>query len=198
MTTFIDMIYYLDYLGVADVILPFFLVFTIVFAILQKSKILGKGDGVKRYNVIVALAMGFAVVFPHILGRYPPGMNIVLIINNALPQVSILLIGIIMLLLMLGAFGLKWPGQEGSGGSLVVIISIILIVYVFTTSAGLFGHQFPWWLWWLADPHTQTMLVTLLVFGVVVWLITREEKPEKKEQDKFMVKYMKPDQISED
>ena len=198
MTTFIDMIYYLDYLGVAEVILPFFLVFTVVFAVLQKSHVLGKGDGVKRYNVILSLAMAFSVVFPHILGYYPPGMNIVIIINNALPQVAIFLIAIVMLLLLLGAFGLSWPGKDGSGGSVIVIASILIIGYIFTTSSGLLGHTFPWWLWWLADPQTQSMLVTLLVFGVVVWLITREEKEPKDPEKKFLNMYMKPDRISED
>lgn len=197
MSVFIDAIQYLEFLGVADVILPFFLVFTIVFAVLEKSHVLGKGDRIKRYNLIIALAMGFAVIFPHVLGRYPPGMNVVLIINNALPQVSILLIGVIMLLLLLGAFGLKWPGAEGGAGSLVVIASILAILYIFTTSSGLFGWGFPPWLWWLADPQTQSMLVTLLVFGVVVWFITRDEKPEKDDKDKFMVKYLKPDQIED-
>lgn len=196
MTNFIDMIYYLDSVGVADVLLPFFLVFTIVFAVLQKSKVLGKGDGVKRYNVIVAAAMGLAVVFPYILGR--PGGQIVLIINQALPQVALFLIAIIMLLLLLGSFGLKWPGSEGSGGSLVVIASIGIIIYIFTQSAGMWGTQWPWFLWWLADPQTQSLIVTLLVFGVVIWLITREEKPETKDKDKFMTKYLTPDQIKED
>lgn len=196
MATFVDMIYYLDSVGVADVLLPFFLVFTIVFAVLQKSKILGKADKVKRYNVILAAAMGLAVVFPYILGR--PGGQIVIIINQALPQVALFLIAIIMLLLLLGSFGLKWPGSEGSGGSLVVIVSIGIIIYIFTQSAGMWGNQWPWFLWWLADPQTQSMIVTLLVFGVVIWLITREEKPEKDDKDKFLKKYMTPDMIKED
>ena len=186
MATFVDMIYYLQAIGVADVLLPFFLVFTVVFAVLQKSHVLGKGEGVKKYNVIVSLALGLAVVIPHVLGTYPPGMNVVLILNNALPQVSIFLVAIVMLLLMLGTFGLSWPGSnEGEGGSVVVIASILIITYIFTTSSGLIGNGFPWWLWFLADPQTQSMLVTILVFGVVVWLITREPK-EKDPNDKFV------------
>lgn len=183
MATFVDMIYYLQAIGVADVLLPFFLVFTVAFAVLQKSHVLGKGDGVKKYNVIVSLSMAFAVVIPHVLGTYPPGMNVVLIINAALPQVSVFLIGIVMLLLMLGTFGLTWPGKDNkSGGAIVVIASILIILYIFTTSAGIIGNGFPWWLWFLADPQTQSMLVTILVFGVVVWLITRE--PSDRDDDK--------------
>ncbi|MFT4250001.1 MAG: hypothetical protein ACMXYD_01425 [Candidatus Woesearchaeota archaeon] len=191
MTTFIDLIYNLEYLGVSDVILPFFLVFTIVFAVMQKSKILGTNEDVKRYNVILSLAMAFAVVIPHILGTYPPGMNAVIIINSALPQVSVFLIAIVMLLLMLGAFGLRWPGSdvEKNGGGIIVIASLLIVIYIFATSAGLIGGgQFPWWLWFLTDPQTQTMLITILVFGVVVWLITRDENKNKDPVTAFIPK----------
>lgn len=189
MTAFIDIMYQLEYLGLSDVIIPFFLVFTVVFAVLQKARIFGKDQNAnKRYNVIIAMVMSFAVVIPHLLGSYPPNMNAVMIINNALPQVSVFVIGIVMLLLMLGVFGIRWPGGDDreNGGSIVVIASILIIIYIFATSAGLLsGGQFPYWLWFLADPQTQTLLVTILVFGVVVWMITREEK-EKKDKNDFV------------
>ncbi len=191
MTAFIDAIFYLNALGVADVILPFFLVFTVVFAVLQKSNVLGTGSQVKRYNVILSLAMGLAVVFPHILGTYPAGMNVVVIINNALPQVSVFIIAAVMLLLMLGIFGISWPGKDGNGGSLVVILSIAIITYIFIASSGAVG--IPWWLTWLFnDPQMITLFVTLLVFGVVAWLITRDETD--KDADKNM--FFKPEWIN--
>ena len=62
-----DFIMLLDAWGVTDVLIPFILVFTIVFAVLQKTKILG--DGKKNYNVMIALVMALAVVIPHIFGR---------------------------------------------------------------------------------------------------------------------------------
>ena len=65
MANFYDMILYLQEIGVADVLLPFLLVFTITFAIFQKSKILGSESSAKRYNVIVALVLGFSFVMPH-------------------------------------------------------------------------------------------------------------------------------------
>ena len=45
---------------VVETILPFLLIFTIVFAILEKSKILG--DGKRQIDAIVALAIGLLFI----------------------------------------------------------------------------------------------------------------------------------------
>lgn len=97
-----NVIYYLESMGLTDVILPFVLVFTIVFAVLQKAKIFG--DQSKKYNVIFALVVGLLVVIPHVTGRYPPGADVVDIINQAIPSVSVLVIAIIMFLVLVGIF----------------------------------------------------------------------------------------------
>jgi len=71
------------------------LVFTIVFATLQKTKILGEDENKKprkNFNAVIALVMGLAVVIPHVIGSYPPDGDVVNIINNALPNVSVVLV----------------------------------------------------------------------------------------------------------
>jgi hypothetical protein len=99
----------LQEIGIVDIILPFILIFTIVFAILQKTKILGVDDAGKvrkNYNIIVALVMGLGVVIPHVTGSYPsPESDIVNIINQALPNVSVVLVAVIMMMLLIGVFG---------------------------------------------------------------------------------------------
>ena len=44
----------LDNVGVADILVPFFLVFTIVFAVLQKTRIFGHEMDKKNINVVPA------------------------------------------------------------------------------------------------------------------------------------------------
>ena len=67
-SAFRGMIGFLNKLGVYDVILPFLLVFTIVFAILEKTKILGidkidgKELGKKNINAMVAFVIAFLVI----------------------------------------------------------------------------------------------------------------------------------------
>ncbi len=189
MVSFVDMIYSLQELGLADVLIPFFLTFTVVFAILAKTKIFGT-DNSKRFNVIVAVVLAFAVVVPHVLYSTPDPVNpylytgqidIVKVINNSLPSIGVMVIAIVMLLLLIGTFGFKWSLSDSPSGSFIIIIALASVVYIFGSAAGWFSRIYflPDFLY---DPDTQALLVTLLVFVIVVWLITKEDKEPK---DKF-------------
>ena len=90
MTNFTELFQIMESWGMLDVLLPFLLIFTVVFAVLQKAKIFGEDS--KRFNVIIALVLGMVVVIPHIMGNYPEGQDAVLIINKLLPNVALVLI----------------------------------------------------------------------------------------------------------
>ena len=55
--------------GLTDVMLPFLLVFTLVFAVLEKTKVLGMEK--KNLNVVVSLVMALSTIIPHITSSYP-------------------------------------------------------------------------------------------------------------------------------
>ena len=74
MVTFPDMVRVLERLGVLDVLVPFLLIFTIIYAILLKTKILGEK---KEFNIIIALVFAMAVIIPHVMNWYPPGGDVV-------------------------------------------------------------------------------------------------------------------------
>jgi len=99
MATFETLVYYLETYGVLDVLLPFLLVFTIIYAVLLKTKILGDR---KNFNVIIALILGLLFVIPHILGTYPLGYDPVRVLNETLPSISLVSVAAIMLLILLG------------------------------------------------------------------------------------------------
>ncbi len=189
MVNFTTLVYTLESLGISDVLLPFILVFTLVFAILQKSKIFessgSEGGRTKPFNIVIALAMSLAVVIPHVLGYYPPGADIVDIINSALPQVSIILVAVLMALLIIGLFGgrAEWKGPLTGW---IAFLSFIVIGYIFGRAAGWFIYL-PDWLYWLDNPDTQALIVVVGVFALIIWYITKEETPADKEQavDKF-------------
>jgi hypothetical protein len=176
---FTNVIYSLQNWGLSDVILPFILVFTIVFAIMQKVKPLGEEKGrTKPFNVVIALVLALSVVIPHVLGYYPPNADIVNIINSALPQVSVVLVAILMVLLIVGLFGGK--AQWGSGLSgWIAFASTILIIYIFGRAAGWFEYL-PDWLYWLDNPDTQAMIIVIAVFAIIIWYITKDETPPEK------------------
>lgn len=79
--------------GFFDVVLPFLLVFAIMYAILEKTKILG--DEAKQLNAVVAFVVGLLVA----------GTNrVTSIINEALPNLVVLVVGILGFLILVGMF----------------------------------------------------------------------------------------------
>jgi hypothetical protein len=149
-------------------VLVFLLVFTIVFAVLQKTHILGMNK--KNFNVVVALIMGLLVIVPHITGNYPATYDVVDIINQALPNVSLIAIAAIMLLLLVGLFGAesRWMGTSLAGW--MAIMAFVSIIIIFGSAMGMTG----WSVYDYIDQDTVLMIVILLVFGIIVWYITKE------------------------
>jgi hypothetical protein len=160
---------------IIEFLVPFLLVFTIVYAVLQKTKILG--DGRKNYNVIIALVMGLAVVVPHFTGMYT-SFDPVYVINSSLPQVSIILVAIVMVLLIIGVFGNEFDIAGTSLAGWVAIIAIIIVALIFGSSVGWFS--LPAWLGFLAiNPDLQALIVMILIFAIIIWFITKEPKDDK-------------------
>ena len=94
----------LDFLkefGFFEVILPFLLVFTLVFAILEKTKLFGeenvKGEKYPRKNVdsMIAFVIAFFVI---------AATNVVSIIKEAMPKISLVLVILISFMLLAGSF----------------------------------------------------------------------------------------------
>ncbi len=167
MAYFQNAIYYLEYWGLTDVILPFILIFTIVFAVLQKAKLFGTES--KKYNLIVSLAISLLVVIPHVTGRYPPGADVIDIMNAAIPSVAIIIVAIIMFLILIGIFGAEasWGGWMSG---LVLIFSIIAVIWIFGKAAD-WWHYMPFW---LSDPDVQALVIIILIFGIIIWFVTAE------------------------
>jgi len=160
--------------GLTDVMLPFLLVFTIIFAMLQKTRILGEKK--KNLNVVVSLVFALLVVIPHVTGTYRYMMgpyDPVDIINRALPAISIVVIAILMLLLLVGLFGgeVKFFGMAFRGW--IVLISVIIVVWIFGAAAGW------WWGWWwvndLFGSDAIAIIIILVVFGLIIAFITGGE-----------------------
>ncbi len=161
----------LDQWGLTDVMLPFLLIFVVIFALMAKTRILGEDK--RKYNLIVALVIGLMVVVPHVLNVYPPEADIVEIMNTALPQVSLIAVAVIMLLILIGLFGgeAKWMGSSLSGW--LAIVAFIAVLAIFGGAAG-------WWRnWtWFYDffgVETVAIIIMLLIFAIIVWWITRGE-----------------------
>jgi hypothetical protein len=167
-------------MGLLDVLLPFFLIFTVVFAILQRSNILGQPDEARKYNVIVALVIGFLVIIPHVLyNPYSSGPylniagtqlpDVVFIINNAIPSISIWIIGVLMVMILLGLFGKEINLWIAPLSTMIFIAAVAIVFYTFAVAAN--WLQAPYWLNFLNDRGNQSVILILLIFGIVIWFV---------------------------
>lgn len=162
----------LENLGVFDVILPFILIFTIVFAVLQKVKLFG--EKTKQFNVVIALVMAASAVYPHVAGLYPPERDIVTIINTSLPNVSVVVVAIVMALIIIGVFGKRWELGDNSLSGWIALLAFGVVVYIFGNAAN--WWQAPGFLQFLNNPDTIALIITILVFAIIIWFITKEDK----------------------
>ena len=124
---------FLDNLGVYDVVLPFLLVFTITFAILEKTKVFGEEEiNDKPYprrnlNAMAAFVIGFLVV---------ASTNLVAAINTAVANMVLLLILAVAFLLLVGSFTNPDEMKKGiflekKWRTFFMVIVFIAIVFIF-------------------------------------------------------------------
>ncbi len=157
-----------------DILLIFLLIFVIVYAILQKTRILGEGK--KNLNVVVALVVGLLVIVPSVTGRFPPNADPVKIIGDALPSVSIVLVAIIFLLILIGVFGQEQVFLGLSMPGWVAFFSFITIVIIFGGAAGWWTGYFGQYLEDIFGTESIAVVIMLLAFGLIIAWVTSEPK----------------------
>ncbi len=136
-------------------ILPFVLVFTLIFAILQKTKILGEGK--KQIDAIVAAVIGLILI------AYPDARNIVVLLMPFL-AVSIT---ILFVFLLFYAFTNNKDDEILSKGWKIVL-SIIFALALLTAFLIITG----WW-GFVVDlfAHRNTILVNVIMIVIIVGAI---------------------------
>lgn len=172
---------FLGPLGVYDVILPFLLVFTIVFAILEKTKILGiekVGDQQltkKNLNAVVSVIMAFLVI---------ASAQLVSVINEVLANVVLILIlGVCFLLLVGVFFGDKQFTLEDFPAwvKAMMIIMFIAIVVIFLNALDWLQYIFGLFLYWESS-WAITIIFVIFLIAFMVW-VTSDSHPKKEKKD---------------
>lgn len=179
-TAFRKAIGFLVDLGIYDVILPFLLVFTIVFAILEKTKILGveKIEGreytKKNLNAITAFAIAFLVI---------ASTQLVAVINQTMAHIVLLLLLALAFLLLVGIFfGSKEFTLESYPGwtKFFMVLMFIGIVVIFLNA--LDWLKYPLYLIMNAGTAWGASLLLLIIIIGFIWFITKEPAPKKSEK----------------
>ncbi|MBD3354878.1 hypothetical protein GF361_02745 [Candidatus Woesearchaeota archaeon] len=166
---------FFDKLGIYDVVLPFLLVFTIVFAILEKTKILGtveiegKKYTKKNLDAMVAFVSAFLVV---------ASTKLVSVINIAIANTVLLLLLAVLFLLLVGAFFKEGEGVflEGRWRFFFMTIMFTGIVLIFLNALGWLA---PFWDYLTDNWESQWVASLILLIFVIlfIYFITKEKSP---------------------
>lgn len=146
--------------ALGQVVLVFILIFTIVFAVLQKSKLFGADK--KQIDALIGLAVGLIVT------SYGYANDL---ISNILPVMAIGLV-VILAFLMLWAF--VWPNEEfkvagwvkwvvAAIAAIVVIVTMLILTDTWNSVISLFSGSSSTWL-------TNIIFVVLIIAAVAVAL----------------------------
>ncbi|MEN9626525.1 MAG: hypothetical protein RL557_853 [archaeon] len=138
-----------------DYTLPFILVFALMFAILQKTKLLG--DEAKRVNAMIALVIGLMLV------AFPPARTLVVLLMPFLAVFAVLLL--VFMLLYGFIVGKKEgdvlgrPWKIAFGG----ILALSLVSYLLMVS----GYWDIVWSLFFAGGRNQLLMTVIMIAAIV-------------------------------
>ena len=153
--------------GFIDLFLPFILIFAIIFALLEQIHILGAGKEGRKYNTIVALAIGLLIAIPHVLN--PRTDDAINIIQRFLPEFVFLTLALLLVIMLLSMVG---TSASSFIPSLLAIIAVGYLVLTIFGAVTQINVPFVF----LQDPNFLAIIIIVLVFGIVVYYVAGPEK----------------------
>ena len=172
-SAFRNVIVFFEEIGLYDVVLPFLLVFTIVFAILEKTKVFGteqidgKEYSKKNLNSITAFVIAFFVI---------ASSKLVEIITTVSSYTVILLLLSVLFLLLVGSFM-----KEGEGGFLKGNWNYFFMIMMFVGIALIFIYALGWWdvMWgffrFQTGGEVVGSIILLAIIVLFIWYIVKGE-----------------------
>lgn len=167
-STFRSTLGFLEELGIYDVILPFLLVFTIMFALLEKTRVFGTdkvGENEypkKHLNSLASFAVALFVVV---------SSRLVEIIISVSANVVLLVLAGLFFLLLAGSFHQQKPEGfflEGRFKNLFMIVMFIGLVFIFLNAIKTDGRSWLEWVFnWLRQ-FTDNVSVSAIVLVIVI------------------------------
>lgn len=176
-------------IGIYDVVLPFLLIFTVIFAILEKTKVLGTEEiEGKRYtkknlNAMVSFVVAFLVV---------ASTRLVALVNKAMANVAIIVLVSVSFLLLIGSFYREEEDVFLKGGwrTTFMILVFVAIVLIFLNAVPVEGGG-TWlgffWDWMVDNWGTNWVgsVILLIIVILFMWIVVKEwggpPKPKKQE-----------------
>ena len=158
---------FLTAFGFFDVVLPFLLVFTVTFGVLEKSNLFGKDK--KNLNAMLAFTVGFLVV---------AATQITQAIQLSIPKVAFMLIILISLLILVGSMmgkqkdeGLDFFEKFANLKNRLVVIIIVVVVAVFFSSVGWLQPILDFFRVNIASPTLSGIIFLAVIGGIIYYII---------------------------
>ncbi len=181
MSTFRNALVFFDQLGVYDVVLPFLLIFSLVFAMLEKTRVFGmEGHGDhqttrKNLNSMVAFCVAFLVV---------ASSRLVAVINQTIAHVMVLLVMSIMFMILLGTFNKDQELYlEGAWRTAFMWIMFVGIALTLLYSLGWLQFVWEFAAYNLEGPVVGSFGLLIIVLGFM-WYITSNKTEDHKKEHK--------------
>jgi len=146
-----DIFYQWEYMGVFDYLLPFLLVFAIVFGILSSTKFLGKNKGV---YVIIAFVIGLlALRWQFFFSEF---------LAEIFPRLGIGLAIIMTLLILVGIF-ISEDETRYWGWGLAAVGFVITLVIVYQTF-----DRLGYYMWGYGTDTAGLIILAVLLIGIII------------------------------
>ena len=176
-------------IGIYDVVLPFLLVFTIMFAILEKTRIFGYEDKEQKYtrknlNSMVAFVTAFLIV---------ASSKLVAIINQTVSQVVLLLLLAVLFLILIGVFLGDQELKFSMKDRWFIFWAIFMLVGIFLIFLNAIkGEDNRSWLeigWsWISSHWSSSFvgaaILVIIVIGFMYYIVTPYKPGGEKEKEK--------------
>ena len=155
-----------------ETILPFLLIFTIVFAVLQKSKLFG--DGKKQVDAIVALVIGLIII------SFAQAKGVILQMTVFL---AVALVVILVLMILLGAFAEEGKLFEKMFPNPLRYIAIVIVVLAVAIAAvyvtGFWQFLYDWIYLGTESNLFLNVLFFIIIAGAIIAVILGTKKATK-------------------
>jgi len=179
---------FLGELGVYDILLPFLLVFTLMFAFLEKTKVLGLEVIVdkagkehtytrKNLNAIVAFTTGFFVI---------ASSQLVRIISEVLANVIILVVVGVSFMLAIGVYhtGTDEMKLSNKWKNVLYPISFIAILLILFNALGWIDAIYNFILQTASTTWFATIIFILVFIGLIFWITGSNAKVPVQQENK--------------
>lgn len=140
-----------------NIILPFVLIFTLIFAILQRSKILG--DGKKQIDALVAASIGLIVI------SYGFAVGV---ISSLLPFLAISAVVILVFMILYGFIVQDKISFHKSVNVIVGILAALGVIITVLVATGAYDYLVERFFVMEGETFSNTLIFLVLVVGAVL------------------------------